>query len=122
MAYIEATCSLLKKDGQLIGVSLVAEPQTEAEIFCASFPKKLSDEKDQAQIGIRNDTQLTFIHPKEGEVSFALPDDDIEAVRQLITGKSGNLGLYRDGFMTPGFKIALQDDEKNVEREPLQRV
>ena len=69
MARPEVELSLIKNDGKLIGFSLVALPQTEAEYFCARFPKALVDK--QADIVIKG-KKVVFKHPTEGECTFTL--------------------------------------------------
>lgn len=118
MSYIEADCSLIKKDGQIIGVSLVAQPQTEAEMFCGSMPKQLVDGKGDIKF---EDGKVTFVNPREGEVSFSIENGDASALQSILNGDK-KLGLYRDGFLTPGFKIVLEGMEKEGEKTELTRI
>ncbi len=118
MSYIEADCSLIKKNGRLVGLSLVAQPQSEAEIFCNSMPKQLVEGSGNIKLG---NGKLTFVNSNKDEVSFAISDDDATAVHELLTGKNGELEIHRDGFFTPGFRI-VRAGQKEGERISLKRV
>jgi hypothetical protein len=122
MSYIEADCSLIKNDGQIIGVSLVAQPQTEAERYCASMPKQLVDGDGDIKF---EDGKIIFHNPDgggfPGEVSFSIEEEDSAALQAVLNGDR-KLGLYNDGFMTPGFKIVLEGMEKDGEKTELTRL
>jgi len=65
MSNLYINCSLIKKDGKIIGVSITVEPQSSVESFnfCRSIPKYLIDNS-----GIRfGDGKITFINPHVGE-------------------------------------------------------
>ena len=110
--YVEVSLTLIKNDGKLVGFSLVAEPQTEAEYFCARMPKALQDQS--AKIDFAEDV-VTFTHPTEGSCSFTLPREDIESlqlfVNQLGPYKGKKYAGSKDGFLTPGFKITLEGEK-----------
>lgn len=121
MAMIEAELCFIKEDGRLIGFSVVAEPQAEAEFFCAAMPEALV--KRTAHIFI-DATGLVFQHPREGRCSFEIEQRDVETLKQLLEGggayAGAKLGLYRAGFLTPGFKIVLEGkQDAGVNSEPI---
>lgn len=119
MSYIEADCSLIKKDGELIGLSLVAQPQAEAEFFCASFPRQLVDGK--GDIEIKGGVKVTFIDPKEGSVSFSIEFEDATALQELLSG-NGKLEIHPDGILTPGFKITREGMKDEGEKSQIDRI
>jgi len=116
--YIEADCFLIKKGGQIIGISLIAQPQTEAEMFCASMPKQIVDGGGDIKF---EDGKITFVNPCEGDVSFSIKSEDASALRAILNGNR-QLGLYRDGMLTSGFKIVLDGMEEEDERVELTRL
>ncbi|MFT7644673.1 MAG: hypothetical protein ACI9BF_000324 [Candidatus Paceibacteria bacterium] len=122
MAYIEADCSLIKKDGEVIGVSLVAQPQTEAERYCASMPKQLVDGTGTIEF---EDGKIIFDNPDgggyPGKVSFTIDEESSTALQELLTG-DGELGLYNDGILTPGFKIVPEEMKDEGEKTGLVRL
>ena len=120
--YIEVNCALLKREGTLIGLSLIAEPQTEAERFCQSFPKGIRD--DTADIKCENGT-VSFIHPRDGSVSFKVGDEDAVSVQAMLAGEFGELDLLRDehAVLCPGFKLIRAGmKDGRVERTDLERL
>ena len=122
MAYIKADCSIIKKDGQVIGVSLVAQPQTEAERYCASMPKQLVDGKGDIKF---EGGKIIFNNPDgggfPGEVSFSIEDDAAKELQAILNGDQ-KLGLYNDGFLTPGFKIVPEGMKDEGEKTELERL
>ncbi|HHE76854.1 MAG TPA: hypothetical protein ENL27_02645 [Candidatus Parcubacteria bacterium] len=116
---IEVNCALIKEGSGLIGLSLISEPQTEAEIFCASMPNQLI--KNQGSIELTEDG-IRFINPRVGEVSFFVSPEDLKALRELFSGERGKIGILRDGFLTPGFKIVLVGKENAGQRIRLRRA
>jgi hypothetical protein len=118
MSYIEVDCSLIKKDGRVIGVSLVAQPQTEAEFFCASMPKQLEESKGEIKF---EKGKVIFVNPIEGEVSFSIENNDASALRAILNGDQ-RLGLYDDSCLTPGFRIVPEGMDKEGEKVSLTRL
>lgn len=121
MAAIEAKLTFIKEDGKLIGFSVVAEPQTEAEYFCAKMPNALANQK--ADIDVAGST-ITFTHPEEGSCSFEVDPEDAKTFKQFSENKGPykgtKCGLHKAGFLTPGFKIALEGKEDSGEEgEPI---
>ena len=57
--------------------------------------------------------QLVLKHPLEGDCSFKLSEPDAQALYDLLNDQSVYKGkkfhLERDGLLTPGFKIILED-------------
>jgi hypothetical protein len=119
MPYIEADCSILKKDDEVLGVSLIAQPQTEAEFFCGSMPRQIAEKKGDIKI---EDGKIIFVNPLEGEVSFSISDEDGTKLKELM--KSGRkFGIYNDGCLTPGFKIVpVEMEHEKLERVELERL
>lgn len=107
MSHIDAKCSLIVVNGAVIGISLVAEPQCEAEMFCASLPRLIIN--DSAKIVFGEGT-INFVHPVEGTVSFEIEAEDARALSEVFNG-SQRLGFYSAGTLTPGFKIVPQGME-----------
>lgn len=109
-----------KKDGKLIGISLVAEPQTEAEMFCSSFPKQLTKRKGRIIVLLG---KVAFINPMERAfVLFAIEDEDASNLNSMLHDESITLGLYNDGILTPGFKITLRGMQGEGEKHELERI
>src|SRR6056297_1198022 len=105
MARFETDFEILKNEaGEVNGFSLIAQPQTEAEVFCSTFPKALVGGK--ADIKFEND-EIVFDHPNcdfSGRCAHKLDTSDIVLLQELLSGKR-QLKLERAGFLTPGFKI-----------------
>lgn len=119
MASIEAICSIIKKAGQVIGFSLVAEPQNKAECFCRSMPTHLIQKTGSIEF---KNGKITFIHPQEGEVSFVIDNTDASILQELLSHSDDDLGLYNDGLLTPGFKIVMSGMENEGEKIKLERI
>lgn len=123
MSYIEADCLLIKKNGQVIGVCLVAQPQTIAEKYCNTMPEQLAAGTGKIKFG---DSKITFYNPAAdgypGEVSFSIEDDDAAALQSILNGEQ-ELGIYNDdGLQTSGFKIVPEVMEEEDERTQLIRL
>ena len=118
MSCIEAECSIIKKDGEIIGVSLVAMPQTEAEKFCDSMPQKIVDGNGDINF---EDGRINFVNPGEGEVSFSIEMNEAFALQSVLNGDK-ELGLYRDGLLASGFKIVFKGMEDEGEKVKLTRL
>ena len=107
MARPKTDFEVLKNDaGGVIGFSLVAQPQTEAEEFCITFPKAFMD--GNANIRFEGD-EIVFDHPNcdsSGRCAHKLGAADAVSLRELLSGKY-QLQLERAGLLTPGFKIVL---------------
>lgn len=91
--------------GELIGVSFEAQPQTEAEDFCATLPRLLAE--GNADIGVK-DGIMRVTHPMWGIVSTRLMPGTEEALRALLEGEelmitrhplsfTGEIRLHRKG-------------------------
>ena len=90
--------------GEVNGFSLIARPQTEAEVFCSTFPKALVGGKADIKF---EDDEIVFDHPNcdfLGRCAHKLDTADIVPLQELLSGKR-QLKLERAGFLTPGFKI-----------------
>ena len=105
MARFETDFEVLKNEaGEVSGLSLIAQPQTEAEAFCGTFPKALVG--GNADIKFEGE-EIVFDHPTcdyQGRCAHKLDDVDSASLRELFSGKH-QLKLERAGFLTPGFKI-----------------
>jgi hypothetical protein len=112
MAYIEAECFLVFDERGLIGLSLIAMPQTEAECFCRTLPRQLQEGRGNIDL---NGGILTFVNPDEKtEVSFLVVKEYEDNFEQLWNGNHGQTFSYhRDGFLTPGFKLVLTGREED---------
>lgn len=118
MSYIEVDCSLIKYEGQVIGVSLIADAQTEAEMFCNSMPRQLVDGKADIKF---EDGRVTFVNPGEGQVAFIINKQDAQALQDLLSRDTG-LAIYKDGLLTPGFKIVPWQMAEVGEKIELTRI
>ena len=102
MSRFEMEFEVLKDEtGATNGFSLVSQPQTEAEIFCSTFPKALVGGK--ADIRFEGE-EIVFDHLTEGKYAHKLSAEDTASLRELLSGKR-QLKLERAGFLTPGFKM-----------------
>jgi hypothetical protein len=120
MAYIEAECFLVFDEEGLIGLSLIAMPQTEAEYFCGTLPKQLQEGRGDIDL---NGGILTFVNPDEkAEVSFLVAKEYEGDFKQLWNGNHGQkFSYHRDGFVTPGFKFVLTGQEDPGKRVKLEK-
>jgi len=110
MAYPEVEfCIIRDEKEKMIGFSLVAAPQTEGEYFCANFPKALADKTAKIEVNVE---VVIFEHPEEGTCRFKIGNKSAKEFKNFIEAKGPYKGakfsLYRDGFLTPGFKIMLE--------------
>ena len=107
MARFEVDFEVIKNEnGEVQGLSLIAQPQTEAEVFCSTFPRALIDQK--ADIKFESD-EIVFDHPTcdfSGRCAHKVSETDSAALKELLSGKH-QLKLEKAGFFTPGFKIVL---------------
>ena len=105
MARFETDFEVLKNEaGEVNGFSLVAQPQTEAEVFCSTFPKALVAGK--ADIKFEGE-EIVFNHPTcdfKGRCAHKLDVADAALLQELLSGKR-KLKLEHAGILTPGFKI-----------------
>jgi len=103
---------VFRESGVLVGFSVLAGPQAEAEFFCRAMPMALGSGVGKALVE-RN--KVAFVHPKEGTCRFEVPEEDARALDQLFKGE----GLYRGqklsyqdaSILTPGFKYTLAGKE-----------
>ena len=110
MAYYEIDfCIIRDEGGKIIGFSVVAQPQTEAEMFCGAFPKALFDNK--ADIIVEEET-IVFKASENDKCSFDVGRQDAEILDNFLHCRGDyqgeRLNLCRDGILTPGFKIVLK--------------
>ena len=120
---IEAICSLIKKDNAVIGVSLVAKPQCEAEIFCSYFPASFVEKKSFIKfLGTKKmgHQVITFSLPNRGDVGFLIEVADATALQKVLQNQE--ISLYPDGYMTPGFKIVPDGMDKVGEKVELCKI
>jgi len=115
MAKPEIDFCIIRDKEKIIGFSLVACAQTEAEYFCAKFPKALVEGK--ADIKFKKGT-IIFEYPEEGTCDFEIGAEDVKTLKNLLEGKEEKFGLYNDGFLTPGFKIVLEGMQDSGEKDP----
>ncbi len=110
----EIDFSVLKnKEGRIVGFSAIAQPHTESEFFCGSFLSALWKGKASIQI---KDEEIDFIHPTcefPGTFSVKVEAEEIEAIA-LLMKDTKKLGLYKDGILTPGFRIVLIKEKDNI--------
>ena len=123
MAHPEIEFCIIRDDKEkIVGFSLVAESQTEAEYFCAKFPKALAEER--AKIWFKKGTIL-FEDPEEGTSSFEIGEKDAKILKDFIEVKGeykgSRYGLYLDGFLAPGFKLTLEGMRDSNKRDPIIR-
>lgn len=116
MAWPRLETSLIFQDDVLRGLSVIAEPQTEAEMFCVSFPRKLLGKiPGDAEIAVRDGT-LVLIDDHEEVGWFSLLEQHRALVDDFLNSNGRYAGashsLCHDGLLTPGFKIVLAGTEK----------
>ncbi len=119
MPGIKANLSLFKKEGSLIGFSLMAEDQYDAEVFCSDFMLKLIT--GGAGIYQLDTNEIIFITSSKKHVSFCLKEEDIQAMRDLFSLKHGNLDIIDCSHLS-GFKLFIKNHPKDYEIIPLSRV
>ncbi len=120
MAKPEIDFCIIRDKEKTIGFSLVSCAQTEAEYFCAKFPKALVEGK--ADIKFKKGT-VTFEYPEEGTCDFEIGAEDVKTLKNLLEGKGEykdrKLSFYNDGFLTPGFKLVLEGMKDLGEKDPV---
>jgi len=106
MAKFEIDFEVIKnKEGEVRGLSLIAQPQTEVEVFCSTFPKALVGR--EADIKFEDD-EIVFNHPTcdfSGRCAHKVSNADSVALQVLVSGKRHQLKLVKlekAGFLTPG--------------------
>lgn len=103
---IEADFEILKNGtGEIIGLSLIARPQTEAEEFCGTFIKALVEGKADIKF---SDKEIIFEHPTcifGRECIYEINPKEAVSLEKVLHSKK--LKAERAGFLTPGFKIIL---------------
>lgn len=125
MSNIEVVCSLIKNEGKVIGLSLVAEFQTEAEMFCSALIRQIINSKEGIS---RGDDKICFFLIKYGrhptiteQVEFQIDDKDASDLFEAI-GPTKDVGLYKDGMLAPGFKMVPVGMENTGEKFELKRL
>lgn len=103
---------------QIVGFSLVAGEQSEAESFVLSF---LQAQKNRNAIfsiddpGQNGEVRMDFIIDdcNSPEIySVLLKKDQAERINQLLESMD-RLVLLDDGFLSPGFKVILNSEKEN---------
>jgi len=108
MNHCEINFEILRNNAKkIIGIQLIAEPQTEAEYFCAKFPRGLMDKKSDIQF---NDGKMILTHETEGEHEIELNESDLREIHELLNG-SKKKKLEKTAVLTPGFRIILDEEE-----------
>lgn len=120
MPEIKANLSLFKKDGSLIGFGLTAEDRYDAEVFCSDFMLKLIT--GGAGIYQLSTNEIVFITSSNKHVSFRIEQEDISAMRDLFSLKSGKLNIIDCSHLTAGFKLFTGNNLEECEMIPLLRV
>ena len=121
---IEAKLRIFKADGLVVGFSIIAEPQTEAQTFCDEMPRALRAGTGKAAA---NGTRVTFTCPSEGDCHFEVPKEDADMLGRLFTEQEPysniKLKLERIRNWTSGFKYIIDGQEKSgVEYGPYQSL
>lgn len=98
-------------DGAIVGFSLVAEAQTEAEEFCSTLPKAFKEGRGSMDIVPDVGGKCKIIFTNElgcfsGTFEIVVTEEQGNAIKELWRDTK-KLGLYKDGLFTPGFKIIL---------------
>jgi hypothetical protein len=98
-------------DGAIVGFSLVAEPQTEAEEFCSTLPKAFKEGRGSMDIVPDVGGKYKIIFANEGccfggTFEVMVTEEQGKAIQELWKDTQ-KLGLYKDGLFGPGFKIVL---------------
>ncbi len=120
MPEIEANLSLFKKEGSLIGFSLIAGQQFDAEVFCSDFILKLFT--NNAGIYQLDNNGIVFITSSKKHVSFLIESEDITAMRDLLSLNSDMLSIIDCSHLSGGFKLFKRNHHKDYEIIPLSRV
>lgn len=127
MALPDLNASLIFDHDLLIGLSVIAQPQTEAELFCDSFPRKLMGEAGGgADMVVRDETLVLIVGGAE-RAWFAVPAHHCTRLNDILNVEGSCEGAQRslcpDGVMTPGFKILLTEKESaETRREELEET
>lgn len=114
---IEVDCSLIKVKGKVIGVTLVAQFQHRASMFCTSMPHQLVDGTGFIRF---TNGKITFVNSHGDEVSFLIEGEDAKTLQTII--KERKLYIYRYVVFTHGFKIIVEGMEKMGIKTELTRL
>ena len=107
MNHLEIDFAILRNESnEIIGISFVAQPQTEAEYFCARFPSGLKTKKSDIEF---RKGQMVLTDETEGKYTVELNESDFKEIYDLLNGDK-KLKLEKAGFLTPGFKIILANE------------
>jgi len=108
MSTFETDFEVLKDEaGNVNGFSLIAQPQTEAEVFCETFPKALMQHK--ADINFEGE-EIVFDHPTcryQGRCAHKMDNAEGASLQEFLCGEQKKK-LERAGFLTSGFKIVQE--------------
>ncbi len=104
------------KNGEVVGFSLLAQPQAEAEEFCKTFPRALILGKADIRV---EDEEIIFDHPTcffEGICTHKVNTTDASSLQKILKLKEGKkarkkqkkkLRIEMIGSFSPGFKITI---------------
>ena len=120
MSNIEANCSLVKKDGRVIGITLTPTSQVESEMFCGRMPKRFVKGKGEIRFeaGV-----MSFVDTEDERVaSFSIGREDAISLQSAFNGER-KLVISEYGLFT-GFLIIIEgmEEESETAEEPLTRT
>ncbi len=102
-------------NGQVVGFSLVADAQTEAEEYVRTLQKALPA---QTATWLIEGNKIVFNHPTcpnfGGNHEFTADPQELTELQQVLQGSRGQLTITSKGvaLLTPGFKIVLRSEVK----------
>ena len=116
MAHFETDFKVLKDEkGKVNGFSLIAQPHTESEYFCGSFPKALVEGKADIKF---EEGKIIFEHPTArypGNCTHEL--DKIEGVElQKLLNSDIHLTIEKAGFLTQSKSLKSSIKKRNHEK------
>jgi len=90
------------QEGKIVGFSMIAEAQTEAEYFCGTMPRALREGRGGMKIA-DNKRKITFTNELSGfggAFEANVTEKQGKAIEELWKD-TPKLGLYKDGIFTP---------------------
>lgn len=115
MRTYDITFAIVKNSAnKVVGFSLMAGPQTEAECFVQTMPRALKE--GTAQIEIKEGT-ITFSHPTcpifGGDHQFQADAQELAQLQEIVDGSHGKVKFSTKNLFNlgPAFKIVLESED-----------
>ncbi len=115
MSKLEIDFKVLEDEaGNVNGFSLIAQPDTQSEIFCSGFPKAFLEKRAEMELEGNN-----FIFDKKDDsvqkiFIYELTIDDRSKLEELFNEKY-QFKFEKAGLLTPGFKVIFKKKERPVD-------